>query len=257
VTSDIGDPAPAREPVAPSANAKKKQLPLWQETILLLVIALGLSVLIKAVFLQAFYIPSESMEPGLINNDRILVQKVTYWGGGTPERGDVVVFKDPGDWLQGTQAGPTNPIAQLMSKVGLYPSGGHLVKRVIGVEGDIIKCCDKQGRLTVNGVPLDEGDYIKVGRGLDCNGPMVTDCGKDWTAGPIPEGQIFVMGDNRANSADSSDHMCRPDETECVPGDEFIDADLVVGKVFALVWPRARMGWIRQADSFADVPDGN
>ncbi len=254
MTSDIGDQAPASEPVADSAKVKKKQLPLWQETILLLAIALGLSVLIKAVLLQAFYIPSESMEPGLINNDRILVQKVSYWGGGTPERGDVVVFQDPGDWLGATQVGPTNTVAKVMSKVGLYPAGGHLVKRVIGVEGDVITCCDKQGRISVNGVPLDETVYVKD-TGQACNGPMVTQCGKDWSAGPVPKGAIFVMGDNRANSADSSAHMCRDSETECVPGDEFVSADLVVGKVFALVWPRERMGWIRQADSFADVPD--
>ena len=78
---------------------KKKHLPLWQETILLLGIALVLAVVIKALFVQAFYIPSESMEPGLVKNDRILVQKVSYWFGGSPERGDVVVFKDPGGWL--------------------------------------------------------------------------------------------------------------------------------------------------------------
>jgi signal peptidase I len=255
VTSDIGDQAPTSEPVAESTKPKKKQLPLWQETILLLAIALGLSILIKAVFLQAFYIPSESMEPGLINNDRILVQKVSYWGKGAPERGDVVVFKDPGDWLGGTAVGPTNTVAKVMSRVGLYPAGGHLVKRVVGVEGDIITCCDNQGRISVNGVPLDEEVYVKAEPGKVCNGPMVTQCGDDWTAGPVPKGHIFVMGDNRANSADSSAHMCRPSETDCVPGDEFVSADLVVGKVFALVWPRARMGWIRQADSFADVPD--
>ena len=254
MTSDIGDQAPAIESVADSAKPKKKQLPLWQETILLLAIALGLSVLIKAVLLQAFYIPSISMEPGLIINDRILVQKVSYWGRGTPERGDVVVFKDPGDWLDGTQVGPTNVVAKGMSKVGLYPSGGHLVKRVVGVEGDVITCCDKPGRISVNGVPLDEDFYVKD-TGADCNGPMVNQCGKDWTAGPVPKGHIFVMGDNRGNSADSSAHMCKPNATECVPGDEFVSADLVVGKVFALVWPRDRIGRIRQPDSFSDVPD--
>ena len=82
-----------------SHKAKKKHLPLWQETILLLGIALVLAIVIKALFVQAFYIPSESMEPGLVKNDRILVQKVSYWFGGTPQRGDVVVFKDPGGWL--------------------------------------------------------------------------------------------------------------------------------------------------------------
>src|SRR5690242_17054292 len=105
-------------------------MPLWQETTLLLVIALVLAVVIKAFFVQAFYIPSESMEPGLIKNDRILVERVSYWGGGSPQRGDVVVFDDPGGWLNASEsAGPTNPLARAMAKVGLYPEGGHLVKR--------------------------------------------------------------------------------------------------------------------------------
>ena len=109
-------------------------------------VALGLAILIKAILVQAFYIPSESMEPGLVRNDRILVQKVSYWFGGSPERGDVVVFKDPGGWLSGAESvGPPNAVTKLMAKIGLYPSGGHLVKRVIGVAGDTIKCCDDQG----------------------------------------------------------------------------------------------------------------
>ena len=136
-------------------KAKRKQLPLWQETILLLGVALVLAIVIKTFFVQAFYIPSESMEPGLILNDRILIQKVTYWGDDEPERGDVVVFKDPGGWLPPNEsAGPSNPVAQVMAKIGLYPTGGHLVKRVIGIAGDTIVCCDKQGRLSVNGQPL-------------------------------------------------------------------------------------------------------
>ena len=127
---------------------------MWQETILLLAVALVLAIVIKALFVQAFYIPSESMEPGLVKNDRILVQKVSYWFGGTPQRGDVVVFKDPGDWLSPEEsAGPQGGLAGLMAKIGLYPSGGHLVKRVIGVAGDVIKCCDKQGRIWSTGSP--------------------------------------------------------------------------------------------------------
>ena len=120
-----------------------------------------LAVVIKAFFVQAFYIPSESMEPGLVKNDRILVQKWSYWGGGSPERGDVVVFEDPGGWLgAGDVAGPANPVTKALAKIGLFPSGGHLVKRVIGVEGDTIVCCDDQGRLSVNGTSVDEEGYV-------------------------------------------------------------------------------------------------
>ena len=238
-------------------TSKRKQLPLWQETILLLGVALVLAVVIKTFFVQAFYIPSESMEPGLILNDRILIQKVSYWGGEEPARGDVVVFKDPGGWLPPMDAaGPTNPVARAMAKIGLYPTGGHLVKRVIGVAGDTIECCDDKGRLVVNGRPLDEGAYVKRG-GAKCNGPMPTDgaCDEKWKVGPIPDGHIFVMGDNRSRSADSSQKMCPTDVTECVPGDEFVPVDLVVGKVFVLLWPADRFRWNTRPATFEDVPD--
>lgn len=239
--------APASKP------AKKKHLPVWQETILLLGIAVVLAIVIKALFVQAFYIPSQSMEPGLVKNDRILVQKVSYWLGGSPERGDVVVFKDPGGWLTAEEsAGPTNGVAKLLSKVGLYPSGGHLVKRVIGVAGDTISCCDAQGRILVNGQPLNEKSYARLG-GADCYGPMVDSCGKDWEVGPVPEGHIFVMGDNRNNSADSSFHMCKPDETDCTKN-PYVDVGDVVGKVFVLLWPSDHFKFLHRPDTFADVP---
>jgi signal peptidase I len=240
-----------REPLEPPT---KKHLPLWQETILLLTIAVLLAIVIKAFFVQAFYIPSESMEPGLVKNDRILVEKTSYWFGGTPQRGDVVVFKDPGGWLSEEEdAGPANPIGKVMAKIGLYPSGGHLVKRVIGVAGDTIHCCDKKGRILVNGHPLDEDSYIKNTPGMPCNGPMTTTC--NWTAGPVPEGTVFVMGDNRDNSDDSTMHLCQgttkgPDCT----ADPFVPVDDVVGKVFVLLWPHSRFHVLHRPGDFAGIP---
>lgn len=222
-----------------------------RETVLLLAIALLLALGVKTFLLQSFYIPSESMEPGLVKNDRILVQKPSYWLGGEPQRGDVVVFADPGGWLQGIEvAEPTGVMARGLATIGLYPEGGHLVKRVIGVAGDVIECCDDQGRLSVNGQPLDESEFI-VDQAL-CDGPMA---GCDWRAGPVPAGRIFVMGDNRDNSRDSSYHLteCRPRNTECDRA--YVPTDMVVGKVFALVWPLGNARTVQRPDVFADIPD--
>jgi len=236
-------------------KAARPHIPVWQETVILLVIAVVLAVVLKAFFVQAFYIPSESMEPGLVKNDRILVQKVKYWGGGSPDRGDVVVFEDPGGWLPASDvAGPANPLTKALAKVGLFPTGGHLVKRVIGVAGDTIVCCDEQGRLSVNGMAVDEKDYARPGDidQNECFGPMTGNC--DWTVGPVPKGTVFVMGDNRANSSDSTVHMCVAGETDCTQN-PYVDVDLVVGKVFALVWPLSRFGHVSGADAFDKVPD--
>ena len=234
-----------------SGKKDKKHLPVWQETILLLGIAVVFAIVIKALFVQAFYIPSESMEPGLVKNDRILVEKPSYWLDG-PERGDVVVFKDPGDWLEGQDSAPTG-VKRVLSKIGLYPAGGHLVKRVIGVEGDVIKCCDDQGRISVNGHPLDENEYARLD-GAECYGPMpqgTSHC--DWEVGPVPKGHMFVMGDNRRHSADSSYHACL-DRADC-DDSPYVDVDEVVGKVFVLPWPRDRFTFLHRPDSFDDVPD--
>jgi signal peptidase I len=237
---------------ADEKDPARTSLPVWQETLILLGIAVVLAIVIKALFVQAFYIPSVSMEPGLVKNDRILVQKWSYWFGGAPERGDVVVFDDPGGWLIEEGAGPANPLTKALAAIGLYPSGGHLVKRVIGVEGDVITCCDAEGRISVNGEPLDEDDYILVNEKACGNGPMRGNC--DWTAGPVPEGHLFVMGDHRNQSADSTVHMCIEGQTDCVPGREFVDEDLVVGKVFFLAWPLGHARWVGDPDSFDDVP---
>jgi len=259
--ADGPDDSPADgggEPAAPVTKkqgdmGERKHLPVWQESILLLGIALVLAIVIKTFFVQAFYIPSESMEPGLIKNDRILVQKVSYWFGGDPSRGDVVVFEDPGGWLTGEEPAPTG-LANVLSKIGLYPTGGHLVKRVIGIEGDVITCCDDQGRILVNGEPIDESSYIAKKHGECAAEQTHNGQGCEWSVGPIPDGKLFVMGDNRAGSADSRYHMCRPDAGQCSES-PWVDTDLVVGKVFSLVWPRDRWKWISNPGVFDDVPD--
>lgn len=215
-----------REPAAVRRRAKKKRSrPLWQELVLLLGIALLLSLVVKTFLLQAFYVPSGSMEDTLVRNDRILVEKVSGWDGDEPARGDIVVFADPGGWLDPSEVTTANtPLTKALATVGLYPTGGHLVKRVIGIGGDTVMCCDKQGRMVVNGSPLEE-DYLARG-----DKPSLIKFEVQ-----IPEGYLWVQGDHRSNSRDSRYHLQDADGG-------MVSADLVVGRVFALIWPvdRAR-----------------
>jgi signal peptidase I len=213
-------------------------MPLWQETILLFGLALVLALIIKSLFIQAFYIPSPSMEPLFIKNDRILVQKVSYWGGASPSRGDIVVFKDPGGWLNEAETTPQGPVTKVMEKVGLYPTGGHLVKRVIGIGGDRVVCCDAKGRITVNGKALNEKAYLP-------KGTAPSQIKFDRT---IPKNHLWMMGDNRSFSYDSRGHMGGP-------GGGFVSEDLVVGKVFVLIWPWKRAEFIHRPATFEDIPD--
>jgi signal peptidase I len=231
----------------------KRGRPLWQETILLLAVAILLAVGVKAFFVQSFYIPSESMEPGLVKNDRILVEKPSYWFAGAPQRGDVIVFEDPGGWLDAEEsAGPSGLFGKVMARVGLYPAGGHLVKRVIGVPGDTIHCCDQQGRLVVNGHPLDESAEV-ARSGQRCDGPEVADCARAWTVGPVPSGDLFVMGDNRTHSADSAYHVCHPRAVGCGTGPVFVPVADVVGKVATLVWPPDRAHILHRPSGFSTL----
>ena len=249
---DLGTQTESAPTPAPAEEKKDSPLKAIRETVLLLAFAIVLALVVKTFLVQSFYIPSESMEPGLVVNDRILVQKPSYWQG-EPQRGDVIVFDDPGDWLSGLQnPQPQSFLARGLSKIGLYPTGGHLVKRVIGVEGDVIVCCDDKGLLSINGMPVEEPYLQKQTRKKPCNGPMIRSC--NWTAGPVPKDSLFVMGDNRANSADSSVHICRK-RVDCDPQEGFVGTDLVVGKVFALAWPPGRAEIVGRADAFEDVPD--
>ena len=128
-------PSPAQR-VAAARDKSRRGLPVWQESLLLLGLAVVLAVLLKSFVVQAFYIPSESMEPGLVEDDRILVEKWSGWFGGEVERGDVVVFEDPGGWLtRGEVDEPSNPVSGALAAIGLLPDTGFLVKRVVGVEG--------------------------------------------------------------------------------------------------------------------------
>jgi len=224
--------------------------------VLLLAFAIVLALVVKTFFVQSFYIPSESMEPGLIVNDRILVEKPSYWGSGGPQRGDVIVFDDPGGWLSGIEENaPMSLLARGLAKIGLYPTGGHLVKRVVGVAGDTITCCDDKGRISVNGKALAEDDFIdpQPDPPASCDGPMRFNC--NWTAGPVPAGTVFVMGDNRDDSADSSYHLCGANAPpKCDRSEAYVPVKDVVGKVFALAWPIKRFTFLHRPSAFDDVP---
>lgn len=207
----------SRQPAEPT---RRLGLSWWQETVLLVTLAIVVSVLVKAFVVQMFYVPSASMKPQFVNNDRILVERVSYWNGDV-QRGDVVVFRDPGGWL-GVAPEPEG-LQRVLSSIGLYPAGGHLVKRVVGVGNDHIECCDDRGRLTVNGVPIDESEYLRRGvKPSDRHFDVV-----------VPEDSLWVMGDNRSNSQDSRAHRS-------LAGHGAVPVDAVVGRVLAIVWPWGR-----------------
>jgi signal peptidase I len=184
------------------------------------------------------------MENTLQEGDRVLVDKLTPWFGSEPERGDVVVFHDPGGWLADEQtAKKHDPVVVKQVKegltfIGLLPSDNEkdLIKRVIGVGGDHVKCCDAQGRVTVNGVPLTEGDYLYPG-----NNPSSTPF--DIT---VPKGRLWVMGDHRDNSADSRAH-------QNTPYGGTVSEDSVVGRAMVIGWPVGHWTSLDEPKTFASV----
>lgn len=236
------DDAP-EETVTPAASPVRRKGSLLRETAIILVSALVLSWVIKSFFVQAFFIPTASMEDTLIEDDRVLVSKMVP-GVFDVHRGDVVVFKDPGTWLEGTAERPRTAFQQKVSDVltfvGLLPqdAGEHLIKRVIGVGGDHVVCCDAEGFITVNGTAIVE-PYLKPG-----SAPSVLEFDKT-----VPDGFLWVMGDNRANSTDSRYNGGSP-------GGGFVPLDNVVGTAFVTVWPLDRAAWLKNpGETFEDVAE--
>ncbi len=195
-----------------------------KELVLIIGVALVLSVLVRTFVAQAFFVPSASMENTLLVQDRILVSKLSTQFAGV-NRGEVVVFTDPSNWLPEPvePVGVKGVVRSTLTWVGLLPSdtGEDLVKRVIGVGGDHVVCCDARERIVLNGVSLDE-PYIKPGDGTAQVRFDVV----------VPADRIFVMGDNRGDSADSRFHL---DEAE-----GSVPAANVVGRVVAVIWPASR-----------------
>ena len=228
-----------------ASDKRKKGFALFLRDVVVIVLAaIVISFLIKTFLIRSFYIPSESMESTLLVNDRIIVNQLV------PEltpvsRGDVVVFTDPGGWLDPVFEPPKDPVTGffewLGSIVGLTApdSNDHLIKRVIGLPGDHVVCCDDFGRMSVNGVPLDESDYVKLPAG-------VTRVSRDDFDVTVPEGSLWVMGDNRWNSRDSRYNRDKP-------GNGFVPRDNVVGRAILISWPVDRWTWL---DNYPVVFDG-
>ncbi|MEV5507711.1 signal peptidase I [Streptomyces orinoci] len=215
------------EPASPAKTKKRQQRPFWKELPLLVGVALVLALLIKTFLVQAFSIPSDSMQNTLQQGDRVLVDKLTPWFGSKPERGEVVVFHDPDNWLANEPTPQPNAVQKVLSFIGLMPSANEkdLIKRVIGVAGDTVEC-KGTGPLKVNGKALKE-PYVYPG-----NTPCSTDPESQFTV-TVPKDRIWVMGDHRQNSADSRYHQ---DDRN----GGFVPVGNVVGRAVVVAWPLNR-----------------
>lgn len=202
---------------------RRRRRSLVREIPLIIVVALVITLLLQTFVVQVFSIPSGSMQNTIAIGDRVVVDKLSPWFGWKPQRGEVVVFKDPDNWLASDPVPKDNPVLgavkSVFTFVGLLPSDRDLIKRVIGVPGDTVACCDSQGRVTVNGKPLDES-YVFAGEAPSKIPFKVT----------VPPGKLWVMGDHRDISADSRYHM-----GDATGG--FVPESDVVGRAMAVVWP--------------------
>lgn len=216
---------------------------LLREVAGILVASILVSLFVKTLLVQAFFVPSGSMEPTLHGcegcfNDRVLVNKQTSLMGGI-HRGDVVVFRDSNGWLPPALAtGAQGRVRDALVFIGLAPSSAenNLVKRVIGVGGDTVE--GRDGKVYLNGAQLDE-PYVFPGNRASDIAFKVT----------VPAGKLWVMGDHRAASADSRSHQHDPAKG-------FVPVDQVVGRAFVIAWPLNRAGTLDRPETF-DLPAGS
>jgi signal peptidase I len=213
---------------------RRRAMPLWQELPLLLIVAFCLAVLIRTFLLQAFYIPSSSMETTLLVGDRVLVNKIVY-DMRDPARGEVVVFRGTDRWAPEVRQEPGKGLLAKVSRtagdlVGLsQPGEKDFIKRVIGLPGDTVECCDEDGRVRVNDQPLDESAYLPEDMNSPIEAPITPgQCGpRQFEPVKVPPGQLFVMGDYRGVSQDSRCQGPVPIEN-------------VIGRAVAVAWPSSR-----------------
>jgi signal peptidase I len=207
-------------------TGKRRKRSFWRDLLVIVVAALVLTILLKAFVVQVFSIPSGSMENTLMPGDRILVSKIVYRFRSI-ERGDIVVFSGAGSWDPPAPP-PSNWFTGILDDagnlVGIAGPDTDYVKRVIGVPGDHVACCNAAGQVTVNGVPLSESSYIYPGAAPSELRFNIT----------VPAGRLWVMGDNRGDSDDS-----RYREND--PGEGTIPESDVVGRAFLIIWPFSRV----------------
>ena len=209
---------------------------LLRELPILVVVALAVSLVIKSFLVQFFYIPSGSMENTLQINDRVAVNKVPFISKSI-NRGDVVVFRDPDNWLPEPYTSDGNKylakVKDGLVAVGVLPNPAkqYLVKRVIGVAGDKVECCSKNKKLMINGVEIDE-PYIFAGNSASDTKFNVT----------VPEGKVWVMGDHRGASADSRFHQ---DDIN----NGMVPTSKVTGRVIGIIWPIKNLGIVSSYSS--------
>ncbi|MDX6238557.1 MAG: signal peptidase [Kribbellaceae bacterium] len=239
-------PTPTPTPAATQERAKRHRSGLaaaGREFVLIVVGALIVSSILRAFVGQMFIIPSESMQNTLLVGDRVVVEKLT-----DPQRGDVIVFEDPGGWLGPAESGQKRgSIGRFFEVVGLLPdsSHGHLIKRLIGLPGDKVACCDAKGRLMVNGKPLDETSYLYPGDAPSQMQFQVT----------VPAGRVFVMGDHRSESGDSRVHLGDTSPGGGPPGDAaFVPMNKITGRAIWVVWPANNFAKLGKPATFDTVP---
>jgi signal peptidase I len=195
----------------------------WRELPILLAVAILVAILVRAFILQTFFIPSGSMEHTLNINDRVLVNKLVY-DFRDPARGEVIVFNSPVAWRT-------------------LPNEKDFIKRVVGIGGDHVACCDANGRIAVNNVALDE-PYLNADGGPDTpSSPNKFDV-------VVPASRLWVMGDNRFFSGDSRQQFLNTGNIMSAT----IPVSSVVGRAFVLFWPLGRASWLTVPDAFDHVP---